>query len=115
GRQSGDAMSEWSCELIPGLTSRARNFCSGRMRQYVLGHALDVRSQPREFFFQTLVTPIEMMNAADDRFAVGGEAGENKGSTGAQVTGSHVSTDEIRGAINGGPIGSLIDLGAEAS
>src|SRR5262245_36893286 len=50
-------------------------------------HPLDVGTGRLELFLDLFVTPVEMIDAIDDRLAFGDESGQYEGSAGSQIRG----------------------------
>ena len=48
-------------------------------------HAADLRSDTTQFFFNLLVSAIDVIDAVEDGFAIGDQSGDDEGGGSAQV------------------------------
>src|SRR5437868_13671208 len=66
-----------------------------------IADALDRRAARRQLLLQPLETTVEMIDAVDHGFALGGEAGNDQGYRGAQIGRHHRRATQFGDAIDG--------------
>src|SRR5574343_58493 len=77
-------------------------------------HSLYGGAKARQLFLDPLVTAVEVVNAVDQRFALGDQGGDDQRSRGAQVGGHHRRAFQAIDAADDGVVALDLDVGPEA-
>src|SRR5215217_2768340 len=71
--------------------------------------AIDVGPEAAQPLVDALVAPVDLADVADDRFAVGGQGGQQQGHAGADVGGLQALAVQLGGAVDDHPVGVADD------
>src|SRR5574343_1401483 len=77
-------------------------------------HSLYGGAKARQLFLDPLVTAVEVVNAVDQRFALGDQGGDDQRSRGAQVGGHHGGAFQAIDAADDDVVALDLDVGPEA-